>query len=299
MLLLVLIISCNKKQANNITENNIDNDIENNEILNELNIDNEYYENITELNNSESLSENDKFDRKFMDYYFWSLDIVEEADYNWHRGFYIHFDFSKENNYGVIPNGPPFDPWVIGNYYLEDDKIVLNPTTIETYGKEIDELFTKRLELERVTIKNSLFFTEGLMGNGYIFGAGKAIFGTSNNDGGFRPKKGDIRYVNEHKLIIDDYKESKLISNATIRKGPGINYDYYELKVYIENPRGDDIFEIRNHLPRGRSVCIIGHTEFEETHNNLTGYWYYCRIMPYAMNEEIVNFGWIFGPLLE
>ncbi|MCL2801677.1 MAG: hypothetical protein FWD28_07975 [Treponema sp.] len=276
ILLFVLIISCNKKNANDVT-----NDVEG-------------IENIIEL-----LSENDIFDNNFMGNYFWSLDNVGEADYNWHWGFYIHFNIFEGNYYGVIPNGPPFEPWVIGNYSFDNDKIILNPTKVETYGREIDRLFTERLELERVTIENSLFFTEGLMGNGFIFGAGKAIFGTSDNNGGFRPKKGDIRYVNGHLLIMDDFKESELISNANIRKGPGTNYDNYELKVFKETTlRGDDIFEIRNSLPQGRFVRIIGHTEFEETHNNLTGYWYYCRIMSY-MNEEIVNFGWIFGPLLE
>ena len=195
--------SCSKKQINDIADENM----KNREIINDLYLSNEDDENITndeyaelfiddskkikyfwEIDeiffdniNIEILAVNDIFDKRFMENYFWSLDIVKEADYNWRWGYYFNFNYNKENYYAVIPNGPPFDPWVIGYYYLDDDKIILNPTDIETYGNEIDVLFTEKLELKRVSIENSMFFTEGLAGKDKIFGAGKSIFKKSDN----------------------------------------------------------------------------------------------------------------------
>jgi len=303
--ILILTISCSNRNQNNDKIENIivynDNMTNSNThvVVDDINI----IDIINIENNEQLLSEGEIVFGKFFENYFWSLDIVNEADYNWRFGLFIRFDYPKNNEYVIIPNGSPFDPWVYGNYHIEEENIILTPTRIDSYGREIiDEIFKEKLELERIIIDNSLFFIEGLIGKGIIFGAGLRIFGPNDNDKEFRPKKGDIRYVNGHKLIIDDYRESKLISDAYIRKGPGMNYEYYNVRIYnagqISHLQWDTVIDM-SYLPQGRSIKILGHTEFQETHNNLTGYWYYCQTNFSYYEESMPAFVWIFGPSLD
>jgi hypothetical protein len=295
---LLLIISCSKNENKGKT-NNIENAVTvTDNIVTETNIYSEWekitnkYDKTEDPNmDNRTLSEGDTYLIKFIENRFWSLDTVEEADYGWLVGLGLRFNHPEKDNYAIIPNGPPFEPWLYGDYHLENEKIVLYPTSISVYGKEMDEIFRDKLELERITIDNSLYYTEGLTGKNIIFGAS-----------GSRPRKGDIRYVNGHKIILDDNRECKLNSNARIRKGPGINYEFYPLKVFNENQMPhlarDTVIDMP-YLLQGRSVKILGHTEFQETHDNLTGYWYYCQIWYSPYEEEAPNYGWIFGPLID
>jgi hypothetical protein len=298
-LLLFLITSCSKNDNKDKT-NNIENTVtvtDNEDIIeNNIVTENNIYSEWEKVNNKYDITEDPNMDNrtlseeeilliKIIENSFASLHSVGEADYGWIVGLGLRFNFPEKNNYAIIPGGPPFQPWLIGEFRIENEKIVLYPTSISVYGKEMDEIFKDKLELERITIDNSLYYTEGLTGKNIVFGAG-----------GSGPSKGDIRYVNGHKIILDDHRECKLNSNARIRKGPGINYEFYSLKVF--NEKWDMVIDTTYFL-QGRSIYILGHTEFQETHDNLTGYWYYCQIWYSPYEEEAPSYGWIFGPLID
>lgn len=219
----------------------------------------------------------------FLENTFWSLDMVGEADYT--GCIVLRFNIPKDRfgldneesdpAYAMTPNGPPFEPWVIGYYAIENGKVLLSPLRTVPKRDYIPETISESLELEHVMLHDSVHFTEGLAGNGITFGA--------RNDN-LRPRNGETRNVNGHKLIIIDRQAVIANSNARIRKGPGVDFELLEYAISDE--------EVLPYIPKGHDVYVLGHTEFTETYNDLTGYWYYVETW-------VPQIGWVFGPLLD
>jgi len=258
----VLISSCNKKNEKDsilIFEENI---LLENIIIQEIDFE------------PEKIRIND-FLESYIKYQFFSLDIMEEADYNWRWGIILIFNYNGNNNFAFIPDGPPYTPWVTGEYIIENEQIILNPIFYENFEYIYDVLKEKWL-LEYVSIENSSFYVEGLIGNGIVFGARNNI----------RPKSGELRNVNGVNIILDNYLLYKLDENTYIRKGPGMDHEsinYFDMEILQE-------FE---YIPESKEIYIIGRTEYKETYNSIEGYWYYCHIVrDYHSKYE---FGWIFG----
>ena len=195
----------------------------------------------------------------------------------------LRFDSDR---YYFVPSGPPFEPWVEGHYSVIENKVVLVPEGI-AYDF-VDEILKETWELYYTIIENSVHYTEGLIGKGIIFGRDKS-----------RVKNGEIKNVNGHEIVIERYDEwFKVNSNVKVRTGPGINYEYYIFELYAGHPEMD-------YLPEGNSIVIIGRTNYLDTQNGLTGYWYYCTIVAGFEEFNIVkpkkgNYGyWIFGPSID
>jgi hypothetical protein len=171
-LLFIFIISCSKyKEKTNIQENITSQEsvieyIDNNSglISSQENITSQ--ENVIEYidNNSELISsqENENINIDLKEFIENNSFYITDKDRDWVI-YNLHFNTEeviwfkyKEFAYSITPLAPPGEPWIIGFYELENEKIFLNPTVFcydPIFDKMIDERFKRRIELKY--IKNS------------------------------------------------------------------------------------------------------------------------------------------------
>jgi hypothetical protein len=296
--LLVLLSACNneKKQItssavvkdNIVTENNMDNELqENQEVKYEIS---DLYSFVTS-------------------FHFHSLSMYDEKQY----GFFFNISLSfnpKNGKYSFTPDGPPYQPWATGAFSVKNNSILLVPEKLymsesflddSRWAQTIDAL-NNPWELEYYEIDDSKFFTKGLRGKNIIFGAFDAEIYDDYATNKMKPKKGEHRKVNDIEIILNGEIPGNLMENARLRSGPGINYALYK----IEEPGGIAI----DYLEKGKKVVIIGQTIFEDVINKQTGPWYYCRVLIYdeytniftdENDEDTYNKTrcvWIFAPLV-
>jgi hypothetical protein len=189
-------------------------------------------------------------------------------------------------------------PCIEGKFYIIGNKILLkyNNVSYESTYYIFDAIFKEDWELEYTIINDSLYFSEGLIGKGIIFG---------RNDS--KPKDGEIRIINGNEIIIQRNEGGiRLKSDVKVRIGPGVNFQYCIFELYSEDA-WYVVTSTVDYLPEGYWVDKIGHSKNIDTDDGLTGYWYYCFIPVYPdaggkiikPSEVIKNSGWIFGPLID
>ena len=103
-----LLFSCKKNNEKDNMDIKDGNSLENKAI---------YEKNIKQDFTIEEIKIND-FLRLFTESNFLSLDIMGEANYNWRWGIILRFSYNESNIFTFIPDGPPYSPWVTGEYYI-------------------------------------------------------------------------------------------------------------------------------------------------------------------------------------
>jgi len=300
--IIFIFFSCNYKSSNTLQKKSNEILLENTEIITNKNVTEIITNKTTETKTIfEEQLNNSKINRDFLRSDFMTLNFWGEADYNINK-WYLQF-FRDFYQFRPPVEGDP--PVIRGNYEIIDNKVILKYTD-EPYGYELsdykfDDILREDWELEYIIIENSLHFFDGLTGKGIVFGRLDS-----------EPKKGDLRIINGHEIIMQK-DEIRASSDVTVRIGPGINYQHFifEWRDEYDSFEEDEyilkkeIF-ITEYFRERYPVYIIGHSKNIDTVDGLTGYWYYCRFIGFRDSGfEIIepaniidNSGWIFGPLL-
>lgn len=228
--------------------------------------------------------ENQIINTEFLNSSFYTLNIRSEISYDI-KAWMLKFFSNGEYNFR-----PP----------LGGDIRLLLKYIEMPYGEyaeyKFDNILKEDWELEYTKINNSLYYSEGLVGKGIIFGREKSS-----------PKVGDIIKTNEYDIVSVQRDHLRLQSDVIVRIGPGINFQHciFEWYDYDENnyDRGPIGTSTAEYVRKNNIAILIGHSINTDTIDGLTGYWYYCWIPIYPdMGGKIIepkvenNSGWIFGP---
>jgi hypothetical protein len=270
IIFIILLIGCEKKSTNNISNNNINN---------QDNISQNDNDALFPVDNNDIKTDIEPIKHGILNTHYWSYGDGGELEIG------LSFDLEK-SQYKFTTWGPEWTPMVEGNFEIKNNVIHLTPTKINTDKENvwfgtIPSLIKENWELRHTDITDSMYFTKGLAGKGHVF---------ANPDSS--PQKDIIRNINGIEMITVEHKDCRLKENARIRNGPGIQYEIF-------------IIDNLNYLPAGEVISIFGHSRNIETHNGLSGYWYYGQIM-LPFDSVVKNpdgsdsrEGWVFGPLLE
>jgi hypothetical protein len=228
----------------------------------------------------------------FLESYFYTLNFWGERNYTigkWTLNFY------GNNIYKFRPPVAGDPPEIQGSYQIYDNKVMLKykGLTYESDYYVFDDILKEDWELEYTVINDSLYYSEGLIGKGIIFGRERS-----------QPKDGEIRTVNGHEIVIQRNDDVRLRpkSDVTVRIGPGTNFQHCVFQWY-----GEEWYVVTStteFLREGTPIEIIGHSKNMDTVNGLTDYWYYCWIIVYPdWGGGIIepsgmknNSAWFFGP---
>jgi len=266
--------------------------------------------NVIQTIENENISEKGIINEEFLDSWFNAFN-TPPSHYDHTHNINIklcRLKFYKWGGYIFIPDFEGDSPYIEGSYQIINNKILLKYINIPYYEYpeepqyyKFDDILKEDWELEYTSIDNSIFYTEGLVGKGIIFGREKS-----------RPKAGDIIITKEYAIVAVERTEMSLPCDAIVRIGPGINYQNCIFELYDHalriNPTEDnkpDYETILNtgYLKKGYTIILLGHSVNTDTIDGLTGYWYYCWIIIWVdMGGKIIepktteNNGWIFGP---
>ena len=222
--------------------------------------------------NDEQQQSVSSFNREFLNYNFYTLNLYNEVNYNINKW---RLTFLSDNRYEFRPLVEDNFYKIEGSYQIIDNKVLLKYIGMP-YGEydkyKFDSILKENWELKYTTISNSLYFSEGLIGKGIIFAREK-----------YRENPIETRTVNGHDLIMVQGNEEGYIltSNVVVRMGPGINFQHCIFE-WINNYESDHAStSTTDYLEEGKRIYIIGHSKNTDTINGVTGYWYYCHINIY------------------
>jgi len=288
ILLLLVFSACkNKKETEkNVTQTNATQNIEN--------------EDEDEDEDEKKVINNDFLD-KFLGSDFYPRNIhPDEISYNIEP---FIMEFYQNGTYHFRPTIGGDPPYVKGNFQIINNKVLLKYISIPYYENpqhpqyyKFEDILKEDWELEYTTINDSLYYSEGLIGKGIVFGREKS-----------RPKAGSIIKTNEFDIVIVEGDWLRLKSDVIVRIGPGSNYQHCTFEFYDHGNDDDEITgtSITEYCRKEQTIILIGRSINTDTIDYLTGYWYYCWIPVYPdtggkiIKPKMlnVNNGWIFEPL--